>query len=82
MAGLNDSPECLAERLARLERKVKTLEERLDELPTMEDMKRVFATKQDFKTLSNGIGEAHYKLDTIIEHLGIDLPKRDERRSG
>lgn len=38
-------------------------------------MKQVFATKQDFNTLAGGIGEAHYKLDRIIDHLGIDLPK-------
>ena len=68
---LNDSPKCLGERLARLERKVKSLEERLDALPTMEDMKRVFATKEDlrrfatkddFGTLDRGISETHNRL--------------------
>ena len=61
---------------------MKTLEERLETLPTMVDMKWVFATKQDFNTLAGGIGEAQYKLDRIIEHLGIEVPKPPYSPSG
>ncbi len=74
--------ERLAKQLTRMERKVKTQAEHLDTLSTMVDMKRVFATKQDFNTLAGGIGEAHYKLDRFIEDLGIEVPKTPDNPSG
>ena len=48
----------------------------------MADMERMFTTKQDFNTPSRGIGDAHYKLDRIIKHLGIVMPKPPDGPGG